>query len=39
MLFKIMIALAAYYVGRSGMGIEQFLALMETLIRAEDREQ
>lgn len=39
MLFKIMIALAAYYVGRSGMGIEEFLALMERLVSAEDRDR
>jgi hypothetical protein len=36
MLFKIMIALAAYYVGRSGMGLEEFLALMERLIEADE---
>lgn len=38
MLFKIMIALAAYYVGHSGMGIEEFLALMERLIRTDEEE-
>lgn len=32
MLFKVMIALAAYYIGRSGMDIADFLALMEQLI-------
>ena len=36
MLFKIMIALAGYYVGRSGMGLEEFLMLMERLIGIED---
>lgn len=36
MLFKIMIALAAYYVGRSGIGLEEFLALMERLIEADE---
>lgn len=36
MLFKIMIALAAYYVGRSGMGLEEFLSLMERLIEADE---
>lgn len=38
MLFKIMIALAAYYVGRSGMGLEEFLALMEKLIGSDSEE-
>lgn len=38
MLFKIMIALAAYYVGRSGMGLEDFLALMERLIECDKNE-
>lgn len=36
MLFKIMIALAAYYVGRSGIGLEEFLALMERLIETDE---
>lgn len=39
MLFKIMIALAAYYIGRSGMDIPQFLALIEELIRCEDKNE
>lgn len=37
MLFDIMIALAAYYVGRSGMGLQEFLALMERLIECNEK--
>lgn len=38
MLFKVMIALAAYYIGRSGMGLEDFLALIEQLISTDKEE-
>lgn len=39
MLFKVMIALAAYYVGRSGIGLEDFWALMERLIGLDDEDE
>lgn len=38
MLFDIMIALAAYYVGRSGMGLQDFLELMDKLLKAHEEE-
>ena len=36
MLFKIVLALAAYYVGRSGMGLDEFLELLERFVANND---
>lgn len=38
MLFTITVALMAYYIGRSGMDIPEFLALLERLL-GSDREE
>ena len=38
MLFKVMIALAAYYIGRSGMDVQSFWALIEKLLKTNEDE-
>ena len=38
MLFTITVALIAYYFGKSGMAIPEFLALMERLLGSERKE-
>lgn len=39
MLFKIMLALFGYYVGRSGMGLEDFIELIEAIIRGNHEDE
>lgn len=36
MLFNVMIALAAYYMGRSGMDWQQFTVLLEKLLKLNE---
>lgn len=38
MLFKVILALTAYYLGRSNMGLEDFLEIIKRLLR-NDEEQ
>lgn len=39
MLFKIMLALAGYYIGRTGMDLDSFLALIEAIIRGNNEDE
>ena len=36
MLFKIMIAMAAYYIGKSNIGLDEFMAIVAELLKLDD---
>ena len=38
MLFKVMLVLAAYYIGKSDLGLDDFLAIIGVLLKLDERE-